>query len=476
MKKLLPLFLLTLFSLPAISADKSEEPKKTKSQIYEEKEFYYSSLDEFFRETFRKPITKGHVSKLEELLYYTGIELLEDYDPDLLSKYPSSSTRFILGRQNFQMKKYDKALELFNMMHAEHRFYPESRMLVAHIYAEKGNLEQSYKEVATCQSTAEKLEKDAINVKIKRYFRMIYEICLVNKARHLFKRGEYQAALDAYGKVPKNSYKWPYLLLEKAWVYYQMGDFNRVLGLLVTYKAPLLSTYFVPEAEYLAALAYFRLCLYDDAMTVIDQYYQFYRPRFAALDGVLKKNRNSQAYFYKLMFNPGEELKNNAEFVRQIITRMKKQTRFSLDFNTIHKINKEVKKVKAAGLSKKEEDYLLSHLGEVKTNMIAKINYNAKTDIFQFLETVPFFSSELFKLNLEIIAKKKDLVYANRQLISTRSRGDLSNVKRTRFEQFWIFKGEFWADELGDYSLGLQSNCQTIRAESEEDKKEEQSE
>jgi hypothetical protein len=108
--------------------------------------------------------------------------------------------------------------------------------------------------------------------------------------------------------------------------------------------------------------------------------------------------------------------------------------------------------------------------------MIAKINYNAKTDIFQFLETVPFFSSELFKLNLEIIAKKKDLVYANRQLISTRSRGDLSNVKRTRFEQFWIFKGEFWADELGDYSLGLQSNCQTIRAESEEDKKEEQSE
>jgi hypothetical protein len=232
----------------------------------------------------------------------------------------------------------------------------------------------------------------------------------------------------------------------------------------------LLETYFFPEAEYLAALAYFKLCLYDDSMVVVDQYYKFYRPRFAALDEVLRKNRNSQAYFYKLMFNPGEDLKNHELFVRQIITRMKKQTRFSLDFNTIHKINKEIKRVQSAGLPKKDEGYLLSHLAEVKSNMIAKINYNAKTDIFQFLESVPFFSSELFKLNLEVLARKKDLVYGNRKLISDRSRGDLSNVTRTRFEQFWIFKGEFWADELGDYSLGLKSNCQTIRDEADEEK------
>jgi hypothetical protein len=114
---------------------------------------------------------------------------------------------------------------------------------------------------------------------------------------------------------------------------------------------------------------------------------------------------------------------------------------------------------------KAAQEELLGHLAAVKENMMTKINYNAKSDIFQFLESVPFFSSELFKLNLEIISRKKDLVYSNRQLISDRSRGDLSNVSRSKYEQFWKFEGEFWADELGDYSMGLKSNCQTVRTE-----------
>ena len=105
----------------------------------------------------------------------------------------------------------------------------------------------------------------------------------------------------------------------------------------------------------------------------------------------------------------------------------------------------------------------MPHLAEVKENMINKINYNAKTDIFQFLDSMPFLSQELFKLNLEIISRKKDLIYSNKKLIADRSRGDISNVKRNKFEYFWTFEGAFWADELGDYSMGLKSNCQTIR-------------
>lgn len=285
---------------------------------------------------------------------------------------------------------------------------------------------------------------------------------MVNKARHHFKVEEYKESIGAYNMIPKKSYKWPYILLEKAWVYYQMGDYNRALGLLVTYKSPLLDTYFFPEAEYLAALSYFRLCLYQDTMTIINQYYQFYRPRFQALDSVLRQNRNSQTYFYNLMFKPGDELKKHEGFVKHIITRLKKQTRFSLDFNAIYKINQEIKRIQH-NEKPAVQQLLVGHLQEVRENMISKINYNAKTDIFQFLESVPFFSSELFKLNLEVIARKKDLVYGNKKLIADRSRGDYSNVQRSKYEQFWKFQGEFWADELGDYSLGLKSNCQTIR-------------
>lgn len=463
--KTLLILALSVFSLSA-SAKKFAD--MSLSEKLEYKKYYYSALNEFFKETYNKPIVTDDITRLENLLYFTGIELLEDYDATLLEKYPTSSTHFILGRKAMHEKKIKVALDYFNRIHTDHRYFPEAKLLEANIYAAAGNLKGEFAAVDKCLNAAEKNESSASGEKIKRYYRMVYEICLVNKARHFYKVGDFKGALEAYEKIPKQSYKWPYIILEKAWVYYQMGDFNRALGLLVTYKSPLLDTYFFPEAEYLAALSYFRLCLYQDSMTIINQYYQFYRPRFSALESVLRQNKNSQNYFYNLMFKPGEELKKHEEFVRHIITRLKKQTRFSLDFNSVFKINQEIKRISA-----NEKDAIrvkmIEHLEEVKENMITKINYNAKTDIFQFLSSVPFYSSELFKLNLEVISRKKDLIYGNRKLIADRSRGDYSNVKRTKFEQFWTFQGAFWADELGDYSLGLKSNCQTVRKEAGEE-------
>ncbi len=464
-------FSLILFSLLAFGPAFAAEVKKTEktfSQALEDKKYYYSALNEYFKETYSRTIINDDLKRLEDLLYYTGIELLEDYEPSLLQKYPTSSTRFILGRQALQQKKYKQALDILGKVHPDHRYYPEGKLLEAQAYDNLKNYKQRLKSYEACQSSAEKQESSAQNEKIGRYYRMVYEICLVNKARHHFKVEEYKEAIDAYSKIPKKSYKWPYLLLEKAWVYYQMGDYNRALGLLTTYKSPLLDTYFFPEAEYLAALSYFRLCLYEDSLTIVNQFYQVYRPRFQSLDGMLRKNRSSQSYFYNLMFKEGDELAKQEEFIKQIVTRMKKQTRFSLDFNAIHKITQEIKRIEQneKGVIKSK---LLPHLTEVKDNMIAKINYNAKADIFQFLEQVPFLSSELFKLNLEIISRKKDLEYANKKLIADRSRGDYSNVKRNKFEYFWKFQGAFWADELGDYSLGLKSNCQTVRQVTEEE-------
>lgn len=434
------------------------------SKELEDKKYYYSALNQFFVETYSKQILKDDVNKLEELLFYTGVEILEDYEPSLLDKYPTSSTRFILGRRAYIAKNYKKANDYFSLIHKDHRYYPEAKLLEAEIHFGTKNEKAEDEAYRECHTSAERNESGASNEKIKRYYRMINEICLVNKARHQFKNGMYQEALNAYNKIPKQSYKWPYLLLEKAWAYYQLGDYNRTLGLLVTYKSPLLDTYFFPEAEYLAALAYFRLCLWEDSLIIINQYYQSYRPRFQSLESVFNQNRNKQNYFYNAMFKQGEELKKHEEFVKHIFTRLKKQTRFSLDFNTIYKINKEMKLIQAYEKGAKREE-LLSHLQFVKENMTTKINYNAKTDIFHFLESVPFYSAELFKLNLEIISRKKDLIYSNRKLVSDRSRGDYSHVKRGKFEYFWKFQGAFWADELGDYSLGLKSSCETQRNE-----------
>src|SRR6478609_4396576 len=102
MKALLAIF---IFGSLTVSAQNiGMHPKEPLSKILENKKYYYSALNEFFKETYVREITKDDLNRLEELLFFTGIELLEDYEPSMLSRFPTSSTRFILGRQAIQKK------------------------------------------------------------------------------------------------------------------------------------------------------------------------------------------------------------------------------------------------------------------------------------------------------------------------------------------------------------------------------------
>jgi hypothetical protein len=429
------------------------------------KRYYFTALNDLLIHT-KGELSDRNKRYFEKLLTMTGIEVLEDYNPDILEKVGTDSAYFILGKKFFG-KNDDKARSYLGQLESSHRYYPESQLVLSQIAANKKDFNKTTLHLLACQTSAQINRDNQKLERIKRYYQMIYELCVVNKSRYDFGEGKFEEALKGYNKVPKSSYMWPALILEKAWAYYHLKDYNRSLGLLITYKSPLLDSYFYPEAEYLTSLNYFQLCLWDDTYTVIKQYYEVYRPRFAQLGKMFGAERLSNDYFYNIMFRPKSEVVLNDDFVKKIIVRLKKQVRFSLDQNTIRRLTNEMNLINK---NEKPQDKknLLKHLGQVRENLIQKINYHAKEDIFKTLEKVQYFSGEMFKINLEIISKKKDLVYSNKKLIADRGRGDLSHVQRAKTESFWSFDGPFWADELGDYSFGLKSNCQTIRREGEE--------
>ena len=129
------------------------------SESLEKKKYYYSALNEFFIETYGQKITQPQVERLEKLLFFTGIEILEDYDAELLERYPTSSTRFILARRLFQKKDYNRALDYINKVHSGHRYYPESLLLKAQVYADQNILDKELRSYSGCQVAAEKEEK-----------------------------------------------------------------------------------------------------------------------------------------------------------------------------------------------------------------------------------------------------------------------------------------------------------------------------
>lgn len=461
-----------LFSL-SLGAEEIEWKSYPEPEKLAELGFIYTALDTHVRMlSKKKDIETPDLELLEDLVLKANVEALEEYDRKILSRFPVASVQFLLGRQAWEEKKFSQARQWLLNVPKWHRYYPEARFVMADMAADAGKIGDREAFEEQCYQTAEKRASEVNSKLLKRYYTVLGEDCRVLRARKLYKEGRFQDAIDAYNQISKRAYKWPYILLEKAWAHYNLKDYNRSLGILVTYKSPLMESYFFPEAEVLTALGYFRMCLYDDSLVVIDEYYNNYKAKSDALEGMLKAHQNSQTHFYNLMKLSAEESKKLNPFIAQLAAQIRQRPRFALDYSSLEKVQTEMKNFETLfhGLStrapaRKWLEESLKQIKAVEENLKGRINYHAKKDMFDFIRDVYVLSEEMFKIKLEIIARKKDLVYGQKKLISDRGRGSEIEVKRSRFEAFWKFHGAFWADELGDFSFGLASNCQTVRKE-----------
>jgi hypothetical protein len=131
--------------------------------------------------------------------------------------------------------------------------------------------------------------------------------------------------------------------------------------------------------------------------------------------------------------------------------------RVNLHLHSYYKAIKELKKLGRKG-SAKDKKFLKKTIVKMKQ----VINSHIKEYYYYFINKIHFYSYEMFNIKLEVISQKKDLIYENQKLISKRARGSYENVERDEKEFFYTFNGAFWADELGDYSFGLKSNCKKI--------------
>ena len=409
---------------------------------------------------------------LKALVVKAGPEIFFDVSTEVLVKHDSPTLYFVLGLRYFHEKNYALAIKYLEKVPDNNYLQPEVRLTKGAAYSLLGNSDAGYTEYKKCYNYAESAVSSSANDKIKRYYAILKETCSIHVARLKFTSQEYDKSIEAYDEIDKTSYKWPYVLLEKAWVKFKQKDYNRTLGLLVTYKYPLLESYFMPESELLTALSYHKLCLWEDALSVVDQYYKIYKPRSEALASVLIKNKTSDNYFFYLTHESTQMLEAKHPFIKSLITQIKKTVKYNVEYGA-YKIA-----MKEATLLKKmnRDDFIRVLIEETDTQINSKIkslNWYIKEYMYEFINKINGLSFQLFKIRIDIMSKKRDLIYKGTQLISDRGRGDLKHVNRTVDEQFWEFTGEFWADELGDYSFGLKSNCEEVKQRTFEDVKQE---
>jgi hypothetical protein len=394
---------------------------------------------------------------LDTMFYHTGVKPFESLPEAVLRRSRSGNIRYILAKRLLKKGLNQDALAELNGVPGDHPAYPFVANLKAVIYSSMNNQREAESHFKDCIRTSERRKSKVNSVTMKEQLEANRDFCIAGIGRANFADGDYKKAEYNYLDISKDSFVWPEILFEEAWTSYYLKNYNRTLGKLVSYKAPVFDFIFKPEVEVLKALTYMRMCLYDDAKKTVDDFYEKLLIPSRDLRSFLISRGKDYRYYYNLMADHEEGKPTPISIVDNILRSVRKDAAYI-----------EMKSALSASIS--EFNRLRKYS---KTSMNANMIKNVKTLADEYRTSIGAYTraglvskyAELYSafqgmsyIKLEVLALRKEKLYETDWEAGKR-RGDLKYIERNDKQYFWSFNGEFWADELGDYVFALRSEC-----------------
>lgn len=394
---------------------------------------------------------------LDTMLYHTGVKPFESLPEDVLRRSRSGNIRYILAKRLFKRGKNQEALEELNDIQGDHQAYPFVANLKATIHSASNNHKEAESHFRDCIRTSEKRMGKVESQTMRAQLETNRDYCLAGIGRVNFAQEDYKKAELNYLDIEKDSFVWPEILFEEAWTSYYMKNYNRTLGKLVSYKAPVFDFIFKPEVEVLKALTYMKMCLYDDAKKTADDFYNELLNPSKDLRSFLISRGKDYRYYYSLMADHEDKKQAPYPIVNHIL-------------KSIHKDAAYIEMKSALMSAIAEYNKLRKHQ---TTSMNANLIRNVKTLADEYRTTIGAYVraglvskyAELYSafqgmsyIKLEVLAQRKERLYQT-DVVQGKKRGDVKYIERNDKQYFWNFNGEFWADELGDYVFALRSEC-----------------
>jgi hypothetical protein len=116
---------------------------------------------------------------------------------------------------------------------------------------------------------------------------------MMGLARVQFQEKKFQAALQSYSQVAKNSDYWLEALEEKAWTHIRLNDYKKALGELETVLTPVFAAELGPEPYLVSSFSNLKICDFQGVFKIHEQFKERYRQRAIELDLLAKTGRSS---------------------------------------------------------------------------------------------------------------------------------------------------------------------------------------
>ncbi len=421
---------------------------------------YYFSVLPWMKEYVVKSnhkIDKEVEEALDLMIYHTGVKPFESLPDEILQKSRSGNIRYILAKRLLKNNKSEQALQELNSISADHPSFPFIAHLKATIYSDLNDHKEAVNQFNDCIRTSTQRIRKIESIIMKNQLETNKDFCLAGLARSFFASKDFEKAESGYLDIPKESFVWPEILFEEAWTSYYKKNYNRTLGKLVSYKAPVFDFIFKPEVEVLKALSYLKMCLYDDAMKSTDDFYSELLNPSRELRSFLLKRGKDYKYFYHLMSDFEDQKSPPLSIIENVLKSVSKDAAYI--------------EMKSALLMSIVEYKKLEKLQETRMNVDLIKNIRTVVDEYRTMigayvrSSLVSKYSELYKafqhmsyIKLEVLAQRKEKLY-NSDIVPNKKRGNVEYIQKNDKQYFWTFNGEFWADELGDYVFALRSEC-----------------
>lgn len=370
---------------------------------------------------------------------------------------------FRTGEIKLADKEYHEAARVFGRVKSDSLFFTKARYKQALAFAEGGELDKAQ---AAFDDLLEISERGGVT-DVNRVS------ALLGKARVLYQRQNWDAALDVYREVPRDTEQWHEALFESTWAMLRSARFRSALSNFHSLHSDFYEDFYLPESLILRAIVYVYICRYDEMSKVLNLFDRIYRPVRRTLAETLKNNREPRAYYKEIArikasfdtLKANRQSRGGLQIPFLVARHILKEGDVRHYFNYLARLEEEKQKIEemqggwassAIGLyAKKIVDKRTQSTESVLGKIVRRHLFNMASDLRDLAEQKDLLVVETLSGKREVLKKEiagKGLVKAQIESVTARD-----FLIQNGYE-YWPFTGEYWLDEIGNYHyLGAQA-------------------
>lgn len=270
-------------------------------------------------------------------------------------------------------------------------------------------------------------------------------------------------AVVEYKRIPRFSEAWPNAIFERAWAQTVSNDYGKALGTLHNLDAPFFEDYFFPEANILKSIVYYYNCHWDRVNATVEETKAEYGPLVTRMEALAEKDYAFEEWYSLLMKSLEAGKKHgDPELIPYVVAaHIERDPKFQKLQIFLSQLEKEGATFESNQAFSKGEvgremvDFAL----ETREAFLKVVGRYVKSKFIQTTAELSDITTRASIVSLETKTAETEWLEQGRTIEGAK-RGRLPRpaVPDDTFE-YWVFRDEFWIDELGYYEAVIKSEC-----------------